>query len=111
VFLNLYTNAKQAVNDLKDEKERWIEVVVQLKTNPNILQIVFSNGGPPIPKEHQEKIFETFFTTKNINKGTGLGLSVSRKIISDMGGQLYLNKEAAYPEFIIEFPQKKITTL
>ena len=111
VFLNLYTNAKQAVNDLKDEKERWIEVVVQLKTNPNILQIVFSNGGPPIPKEHQEKIFETFFTTKNINKGTGLGLSVSRKIISDMGGQLYLNKECAHPEFIIEFPQKKISPL
>jgi two-component system NtrC family sensor kinase len=49
---------------------------------------MIKDDGPGIPKEHQNRIFDPFYTTKTSGKGTGLGLSVSHSIIEKMGGSI-----------------------
>ena len=44
--------------------------------------------GPGISEELQEKIFEPFYTTKNVSKGTGLGMSVSFDVIQAHNGSI-----------------------
>jgi len=45
-------------------------------------------GYYSIKREYRKKIFEAFFTTKNVGEGTGLGLSVSYGIINRYGGEI-----------------------
>jgi signal transduction histidine kinase len=55
------------------------------------LQIQFADTGIGIPKEDQERVFDPFYTTKEVGKGTGLGLSVSIQIIETLGGRMDLS--------------------
>lgn len=56
--------------------------------------LTICDDGPGIPKDRQEKIFEKFFRVDNsltaTQPGSGLGLSISRRILRDLGGDLYL---------------------
>jgi two-component system NtrC family sensor kinase len=54
------------------------------------LQIQFADTGVGIPKENQKRVFDPFYTTKEVGKGTGLGLSVSIQIIETLGGRMDL---------------------
>lgn len=49
------------------------------------------DSGSGIPESLKNKIFDPFFTSKEVGKGTGLGLSLSKKIIESFGGELSLN--------------------
>lgn len=49
------------------------------------------NRGKPVPREHLEKIFNPFFTTKD--RGTGLGLTLSKKIVEDHGGSISVKSD------------------
>ena len=51
--------------------------------------VTVSDQGPGIPAELREKAFEPFFTTKGA-RGTGLGLAVSRKLVEEMGGHIWI---------------------
>lgn len=84
VLLNLITNSLHAVEDLP---EKWIHVEVTPMDNEQVAVSV-TDSGSGIPKEVQEKIFQPFFTTKEIGKGTGLGLSISQGIINAHGSEL-----------------------
>ena len=55
------------------------------------LQIQFADTGIGIPKENQKRVFDPFYTTKEVGKGTGLGLSVSIQIIETLGGRMDLS--------------------
>ncbi len=55
------------------------------------LQIQFADTGVGIPKENQKRVFDPFYTTKEVGKGTGLGLSVSIQIIETLGGRMDLS--------------------
>jgi len=55
------------------------------------LQIQFADTGVGIPKENQKRVFDPFYTTKEVGKGTGLGLSVSIQIIETLGGRMELS--------------------
>ena len=55
------------------------------------LQIEFADTGIGIPKENQKRVFDPFYTTKEVGKGTGLGLSVSIQIIETLGGRMDLS--------------------
>ena len=54
----------------------------------------FADTGDGITQEDQEKVFDTFFTTKEPGKGTGLGLSVSIRIIETLGGRMELSSRS-----------------
>lgn len=83
VITNLISNAKDA---LLDQKERKIRI--KLKNDQEFVYFFVEDNGPGISEEHKEKIFESFFTTKDSGKGTGLGLSISYNIIARHGGEL-----------------------
>lgn len=85
VLLNLVNNAFDAVMGLEQD-EKWVEIGCRDEKDHFVLSVTDSGTG--IPEELQSKIFNPFFTSKEIGKGTGLGLSISLGIMTKMGGDL-----------------------
>ncbi len=81
VFLNIINNAKEAIEDNG-------KIMIKVALKAGRVEISFSDNGPGIPQDVQEKIFEPFYTTKK--KGTGLGLPVCKKIIEDHDSSIFL---------------------
>jgi CheY-like chemotaxis protein len=81
------------------------EMRITTRHKENIITIKFSDNGPGIPKDIQNRIFEPFFTTKELGKGTGLGLSIAYGIINKHNGKLYVESEPGHgATFVIELP-------
>ncbi len=99
VMLNLLTNAFHAV---EQKPGGWVRLSVTTVAGRACL--VVTDSGPGIAKDIREKIFQPFFTTKDIGKGTGLGLSISRKILENHNGKLLLDESAKETTFIAELP-------
>ncbi|MGH8452942.1 MAG: sensor histidine kinase, partial [Nevskiales bacterium] len=57
------------------------------------VQIVFEDTGCGMTPEIMSKIYEPFFTTKEIGKGTGLGLSIVYQIIEEHHGRIEVHSE------------------
>jgi len=103
VILNLLTNARDAILSHDDLNEKWIRLAVEI-TGPESVQIIVEDNGGGIPDKVIERIFEPFYTTKEIGKGTGLGLSVSYGIIREMGGSIEAGNGAQGARFTITLP-------
>jgi signal transduction histidine kinase len=102
VFLNVLTNAEQAILQLKDQGGR---LTVQTGSSGHRISVDIGDNGPGIAPEHLARVFEPFFTTKGLGEGTGLGLSISYGLIRQHGGDLWVESipgEGAM--FHIEFP-------
>ena len=52
-----------------------------------------ADNGPGIPDEHMKKLFDPFFSTKDVGKGTGLGLAVVYGVVQEMGGVIKAENE------------------
>ncbi len=100
VLLNLLSNSFDAVMVLQD---RWIEV--RIEEQGGMLEISVSDSGPGIPEAIREKIFQPFFTTKEIGKGTGLGLSIAKRIIEGHGGSFGIDSACAHTRLVIRLPR------
>jgi len=85
VFTNLLMNALQA-----SPQGGQISMHAVRSDDPEFVEFVVEDNGPGIPREVQHKIFEPFFSTKEVGKGTGLGLSVCYSIIKRHGGMIKL---------------------
>lgn len=101
VLLNLVTNAYDAVKDFQGD--RWIRI--EIKQDPKWTHILVSNSGPAIPEDTKVRIFQPFFTTKEIGKGTGLGLSLSQSIVENHGGVIELKDNVAFTQFDVRLPK------
>ena len=95
VFLNLITNARDAITEKYDNGKpengnaNSIEIITRLsETDDNHIEILFKDSGNGIKKANLGSIFDPFYTTKEVGKGTGLGLSISYGIISEHNGQI-----------------------
>jgi signal transduction histidine kinase len=86
VFINLIMNAKDAIAARPDNSEGQILISTHLE-NGNIV-IELQDNGVGMSVETKSKIFDAFFTTKEIGKGTGLGGSISYGIIKEHQGQI-----------------------
>ncbi len=84
VFLNIFTNAYQAL--LKKSGKRIITICSDLKSDEVLISI--SDNGSGIPKSIISKIFDPFFTTKGTGEGTGLGLSICYGIVDNHEGHI-----------------------
>lgn len=80
VFMNLLSNAIDALQEKSSEQIREIEISTS-RTGSNQVIVRIADNGIGIPAEVQSKIFEMFFTTKPSGVGTGMGLAISRQII------------------------------
>lgn len=93
VVMNLLLNAQQAI-----DKEGQIVVTSHLlKHHPTseagdamttMVEISVRDNGCGIPQANLQRIFDPFFTSKEVGKGTGLGLSVSYGIVKAHGGKI-----------------------
>jgi signal transduction histidine kinase len=90
VFNNLIKNAWEALSQMPSPK---IIVSGRRDNNPDFILITVKDNGPGIPKEMQEKIWVSFFTTKGGSGGTGLGLSSVMRIVNQHGGSISLESE------------------
>ena len=91
VFLNLLTNAVQAIPEGDAEAH---EIRVSTSTNDRgDLVIVISDSGEGIAPHLLSRIFEPYFSTKSVGQGTGLGLSISHSIVTSLGGTISVVSE------------------
>ena len=103
VFVNILLNAVDAINEVKNERDKSIIVESSLSKDEAI--ITFTDTGSGISNENMNKIFEPFFTTKSQGRGTGLGLWVSYGIIKSFQGNIEVKSEIGQgTTFIITLP-------
>jgi C4-dicarboxylate-specific signal transduction histidine kinase len=102
VILNLLSNAFDAVHLAPT---RWVRVVVAKQDDK--MQLAVADSGPAIPSDLRDRIFQPFFTTKEVGKGTGLGLSISKGIAEAHEGRLFLDHESDCTRFVLEIPLEK----
>ncbi|MGH6629523.1 MAG: sensor histidine kinase, partial [Burkholderiales bacterium] len=101
VFLNLITNAAQAMENAKGTM-----TLTTRREGEGVAVDMLDNGRGILP-EVLPKIFDPFFSTKEIGKGTGLGLSISYKIIQQHGGRIDVKSEVGKgTRFTVHLPLK-----
>jgi C4-dicarboxylate-specific signal transduction histidine kinase len=87
VLVNLITNAQQAMPD-------GGELRILLSDDEDEVTVAVSDTGVGIPPENIEKLWDPFFTTKQVGKGTGLGLAVTHGIVKMHRGQCMVESNA-----------------
>jgi EAL domain-containing protein (putative c-di-GMP-specific phosphodiesterase class I)/signal transduction histidine kinase len=93
VFLNLIINAAQAIEEqVGDSGERGL-IRISTRLEGDAVLIEFADDGPGIPPALQDRIYEPFFTTKEVGKGTGQGLALARATIERHAGSLVCASE------------------
>lgn len=107
VLLNLLRNSAQAMQESGAEKPT---IIIRSNASPDgeKIQIEIEDNGPGMDEETSRRIFEPFYTTKDVGKGTGLGLSVSYFIVTENhGGKISVSSEKGIgTKFLISLPAK-----
>jgi PAS domain S-box-containing protein len=105
VFMNILTNAIDALNELAPDQARQIVITTEAISADQVA-IRIANNGPAIPIEIQHRIFDPFFTTKPVGQGTGMGMAISYQIITDrhQGHLLCHSERGQGTEFVIQLP-------
>jgi PAS domain S-box-containing protein len=81
VFLNLFLNARDAM-----PRGGWLSISTRAGADGAIIEVADTGSG--IPADQLSRIYDPFFTTKDIGKGTGLGLSITYGIVQEHGGSI-----------------------
>ena len=99
VFLNLFLNARDAM-----PKGGWLTIVTRADRDAAIVEVADTGSG--IPAEQLSRIYDPFFTTKDIGKGTGLGLSITYGIVQEHGGSITCDSQVGQgTRFSIRLPR------
>ncbi|PYP54115.1 MAG: hypothetical protein DMD45_00095 [Gemmatimonadetes bacterium] len=100
VVINLVTNAEHVVRGRSpaiirlttQSREGWVRLTVE-------------DSGPGVPREIRGRIFDPFFTTKGPDEGTGLGLAICQRVVTEVGGKIWLeDSELGGAKFVVEVP-------
>ena len=103
VFLNLLTNAGQAVTPPG-------RITLRSWHDAGFVYVSVADNGHGIPEELRERIFEPFFTTKTVGQGTGLGLSISHEIVTRHLGLILVESVVGVgTTFTVKLPRPKET--
>ncbi len=97
VWTNLIDNAIDAVDGRGS-----ITVRAYAEGARVVVEVV--DDGPGIPRAAQVHVFEPFYTTKDIGSGTGLGLAIVRRIVTDHGGEIFVQSEPGETCFTVRLP-------
>jgi len=105
IFVNLFDNSKDAIEDIKT-KRQFGQINIDAIEMENFVVIKFQDNGRGIESNILENVFDPFFTTKNVGKGTGLGLSILHGIVSEHNGNVSIISEVGEgTTFTLELPK------
>lgn len=94
VFVNLLTNAVQAIDNAREEdgtpEQGQVILSIRNSTKEGYYDIVFEDNGPGVKDENRSHLFTPNFTTKS--SGTGLGLAICKNILERCGGEIFYSK-------------------
>lgn len=103
VLINLLSNAAHAVRVAQRERP---EIVIAIAPESDLLAVTVRDNGEGIQPESIERVFEPFFTTRDVGSGLGLGLSICYGIVQRHGSTLSVRSEpGAWTEFSFQLPR------
>lgn len=106
VLLNLLVNAVFAINEARAGGRLGHSIRVSATERGEFCALQFSDTGLGISEENMKKLFQPFFTTKDIGKGTGLGLATSYRIVESWGGTIEVeSQEGRGTKFTLLLPK------
>lgn len=101
VLGNLIMNAIQAASGSAPEPR----VVVESRTERGSAIVTVTDNGPGIPAGLHGRVFDPFFSTKDVHEGTGLGLAISQSVVLSIGGILHCDPACrGGARFILRLP-------
>jgi signal transduction histidine kinase len=110
VFLNLIVNAAHAIVERFADSGQRGAITISTRALGDDVVIEIIDDGAGIPLEVQDRIYEPFFTTKDVGRGTGQGLAISRTIVEQHGGALEcVSAPGAGTRFTITLPRQPPT--
>ncbi len=99
VCMNLLINAHQSI-----EQQGQVDISTRL-INQDRIDLVIRDTGCGVDEELADRIWEPFFTTKEVGQGVGLGLALTYNIVKDHGGEIHLSsKRGEGSKFIVSLP-------
>jgi PAS domain S-box-containing protein len=100
VLLNLLNNAFDAVGELP---EKWVRL--DINDAGDSVELAVTDSGRGVPAEHRARVFDPFYTTKSHSHGTGLGLNISKGIIENHHGQLFIDEDHPNTRLVVRIPR------
>ncbi len=97
VWTNLIENAADAVDGRGN-------ITVRAFADEDLAVVEVVDDGPGIPREARQRVFEPFYTSKEVGAGTGLGLDVVRRIVAAHGGEVSVRSEPGETRFTVRLP-------
>jgi two-component system, sensor histidine kinase PhcS len=106
VLVNLLQNSLDAMKEKSFDGEKpAIQITGRVEHGRSVLSI--RDNGPGIDAKHLDKVFDPFYTTKEVGAGMGLGLSICHRIVKENGGKIsVITEPGRFCEFTLEFPEK-----
>ena len=101
ILINLLNNSMYAI---QDNEEKWIKI--RGKKIDGHYQFLICDSGHGIKPEVVEKMFQPFYTTKQVGHGSGVGLCVSLSYAQSLGGKLKYDSKSKNTCFVLEIPTK-----
>ena len=89
VFVNLLTNAAQAIPP-GNAAGNTVEIRAGTDAQGRA-EITVHDTGPGIPPELRQRVFDPFFTTRDVGEGAGLGLSICHQLVGGLGGAIEID--------------------
>lgn len=108
VFLNMIVNAAHAIDDARKKQgtSELGRIRISTRQAGANVEVRISDTGCGIPPELRARVYDPFFTTKEVGKGTGQGLAISHNVIVERhGGRIELESEVGVgTTFIVSLP-------
>lgn len=104
---NLLTNARDALDEKKNDVDnKKIEIATEVEATEHDRSIVLKvkDTGIGIPKKNIAKIFDPYFTTKELAKGSGLGLSLVQGVVREYNGKINVESANGETMFTVKLP-------
>ena len=106
-FLIVIVNAAQAIADVVDANRGGKgTITIESRRSGDYVEVSIADDGPGIPEELRDRVFEHFFTTKDVGAGSGQGLAIARSVIVEQhGGELSFESELGHgTRFVFRLP-------
>ncbi len=111
VILNLVTNAAHAISDKNGNSGLTLgKITIRTRREEDWAEVQIEDTGCGVPERNRSRVFELFFTTKEVGRGTGQGLALAHTIIvKKHGGQIWFqSEEGRGTTFFVRLPLGKV---